>query len=1011
MADSIAVKYASKAAGVYREIIDATQSELQTVAPCNVVVVIQSEYGPVMKPVLCADATQLHTMFGYRDANLESKGNYGILMAEHVLEQGPVWILNIKNINPQTETLMVKELACGPNEQDALNNVPINQVYDTNKFWNIPQVYGTYGDGAILSFSSVLNGTASVIVKRYTGDEYDYTVRETKELNEAFLGQGLDDSKLVSDYMIEVSIFKSDILNAKLSVTDAIVNGEVNLNKLDEIKADPNSKYYATYTGSVGNVIDKNGSNLNIVTLINADTYAHGIYAAVNMEAVMANGIDLIGENAYVFDETGAELPSVQEINRLGYAFTPVNRQFEIQIDKYNRTTGYFIGNPAFNSKSVFADYEKTVRLSSMTYIADTYQLNGRKPYTINAPVQVTKKPYPVNANGSPVYGSTAVYAGQVLRTISSLGLKQNDAELNGIKLHIAVAKNGILSIGAETTVSADDVTNDFIVDYVGQNQIQTKPITIKFVYGNEASFKLSANGLLNGVTIAKEVVVTNVTAVNVESKLIDGFSDLFTSFMNGLSISVQSEEAEDPESTYNITITPISVPKTCRSFEINEVLKDVTELEVTDAEAAPIEAPYLIASYGVAIVPVIVRSEELSEDEEAAVAEVYGDMTRIYKLVFDEALSEYATEDAGTLENFGDEQATVAKYTMSYLEDWYKSEVTYKPMVLTGIKSLEKHFVNGTAARQNSILDMLNTVGINNSFIDPTIFRCRYMVDTFKTYIEPNAKYQYATLAGNAKRFLVFTPTPFYYELLSSKNPDFHDLLGNFQMSYVKNGKNPDKPSTNSFYFVQDESSMYLVPVMNGYHNDGFSDTLVPYVGAVAKLYYSKHTGTAKVYDIVAGQSWPLSASGMTGPEFEPDIDQRAQMEQMGFNVVQTINGVTQLRSNKTAYQFVKSALNYPETLEKVFYVSDNVEPTLEGRQFKYNNADSRLTVKNKADSICDLLVADGAVSSYLNTCDLSNNTSEVRSAGIIVLDTELFNETGIRIAVHRSTIRTAEE
>lgn len=966
MADLIAVQYASKASGVYREILDATASALQTTAPCNVVVVIQSEYGPFMKPVLIEDATQLHTMFGNRDARLEARGSYGILMAEHVLEQGPIWVLNIKNINPQSETVQCKELACSKNESDGLLNKQINEVYDTSRFWNIPLVYGTYGDGAVLSFTSVLNGTSTVIVRKYTGTDYNYTIRSVKEKHSAFIGQGLDDDAFVADYLVIVDVFKTDLMTAKLSVENAFIGDELNLSKIEEIKADPAAMFYAEYQGSIGDVIDEAGTNLSISTVINADTYAHGIYCAINKDAMLDNGIDLAGKQLFEFDDTGATLPTISAQSRLGYKIQPMLQNLDAEVNKYSRNVAYVRGPIGFKADSVFADHVKTLRLVDQIYVGNEYSLGDRVPGTIDAPVQGENcanpgQPYPKNSAGTPVYPSTAVKAGQ--------------------------------------PVVYDEVTKK-VKDYLQEDVEEKNSITFTLNEIQEGNTEILVRMMLNGSLVEKSVVSTGIDDDNAETKLKNDLEILFNSFLKGVTFEVTYTK-----DTKQVVANCTNVVRQCRTMAIGEIVQDgdiINGVVVSGTSGN-------VASFTTRVTEFEVTLPATYDSE--ALAELYGDSVQLFKLTFDQPIAEHPDDGEATLKTYAGTQVTTIACDLVYINNWALDESLFRPIVLTGIVSLEKHFVNGTAARQKEILDMLQTAGITNSFIDPTVFRCRYMVDTFKTYIEPNAKYQYATLAGQAKRFLVFIPGPFYHELLASKNPDFHDLFGEFQMSYVKNGKNPDKPSTNTFAFVQDsETSKYLVPVMNAYYNNGFEDTIVPLTGAVAKLFYSKHTGTKKIYDIVAGQSWPISASGITNPEFEPNIEERAYMEQMGLNVVQKLNGVLQLRSNVTAYQFVESAFNYPETLEKVFYVSDMVEPTLDGTLFKYNNADTRLSVKKKADDVCDQLVSDGAITAYNNICDLSNNPIEVRKAGIMILDTELYNEYGIRIAIHRSTIKTEE-
>jgi hypothetical protein len=118
-------------------------------------------------------------------------------------------------------------------------------------------------------------------------------------------------------------------------------------------------------------------------------------------------------------------------------------------------------------------------------------------------------------------------------------------------------------------------------------------------------------------------------------------------------------------------------------------------------------------------------------------------------------------------------------------------------------------------------------------------------------------------------------------------------------------------------------------------------------------------------------------------------------------------MDGVLQVRSSRTAYQSVSSALNAPETIEKFLYLSDIVEPIIESKQFKYNDINSRSAILSVANTACEQMKADGAINSYDNICDLSNNTAEVRSRGIIVLDSILYNESGIRIGVHRTEMK----
>lgn len=966
----IVAKYSSKASGVYREIIDETATNLAT-STTNVVVVIQSEQGPVMKPIYCKDADTLHSIFGTRNAKLEAKGNYGILMAEHVLEAGPIWILNIKNIAPNQETLQVVKLACNNADVEMLSGETINTVYDTTKFWNIDPMYGKYGDGAVLTLASVANGTVTTVVSKYidTEKQYQYTVAETKQYNEAFLGEGLDDNAFVSDYLIQVDVFKTDLSKANLDTIGAVNNGKVALDKLDALKTDRNAKYYATYVGAIGNVIDRSGNSLNIANLINADYLQTGLWCAINMDSVNANGIDLLGSDAIVMSEDASALPTAKQITRLGESFTPVLTGLVLQVAANAKNTAYVLGDTVPAVADVIATKHEKLRVLNVTYVGDNISLDKSKLGTWGMPVQPTGQPYELR-DGQFIYPATApaAKAGQPL--------EWNDSSNKYVHYYQQyVTTNGAGSFGELPASPTPDSIVTVAMSSSSGSITATHVVTAEDTWatvGADLAAQFAISGCTWKAVFSDNVMTFSTTHVNNGVEFAN-LLNMIVKYHDNVTFSSNASGAVEASSVLTLKSADITVSASGSDVTVSTPATDTVNVDMT------------------------------------ACSEAYGTATKVRRIVFDNVVT--AVADAAPVTVAGETVSCIAVDAVK-LEPWYKRFAYLNMHVATGIKSLDKHYVNGTSARQESILDMLTTNGLVNAFSDPTIFKCRYMVDTFKTFIAPNQKHQFATLSSKCDRFLFFSPAPFYYELRSSKNPSFYDLLGNFQMAYVKNGSNPDIPSTNSFSYCTDpEGAKYMVPVMNVLFNDGFGDKVVPSVGMVAKYFYMKHTGSHKVYDIVAGVDWPMSASGVVGPEFEAAPDERAAMEQMGTNVLQKINGVMQLRSNRTAFQTVSSAFNYPETLEKVFYVSDYVEPTLDGKMFKYNNQASRLACKLAADTACDQMVADGVISAYANTCDLSNNPVDVRQAGIILLDTELYNEYGIRIAVHRTTVKNADK
>ena len=109
---------------------------------------------------------------------------------------------------------------------------------------------------------------------------------------------------------------------------------------------------------------------------------------------------------------------------------------------------------------------------------------------------------------------------------------------------------------------------------------------------------------------------------------------------------------------------------------------------------------------------------------------------------------------------------------------------VSYKPRVA--------QFTDGTASKQNEILDMMNNPAIVKGIKGTT--GLRYVVDAFKSYVEPGYKYQFGELMtslDDGNRFLrAIINEPFLSDLQKSVNPLFKQTpTSNFDMSYLFDG------------------------------------------------------------------------------------------------------------------------------------------------------------------------------------------------------------------------------
>lgn len=954
--DALRTKYSASASGVYREFVDATSSPVSQPAN-NVVVVGQFAKGPIMYPTLCKNLRELEATFGTRDTLLEAQGAYSYLVAKHMLEAGPIYVLNVKNIDPYQERLQVKCLAIAKGEQDELLDEIISDVYDTGKFWQVDPMYGLHGQRAGLSLASVGQSTLTVLIEPYDSPEHRYTVAETKKLNPAFDNSALNDNALVSDYMIKLHVFKTDLAKAALSVSPLPTQFDLDPATIKALKADTEAKWFATYTGTVGDVIDRNGNNLSIVHKINADMLLSGLYAALNADATAVAKTDLRGFEELTVQADQASQSS--DFSRLGNTTKINSTKHAFKLDSNDSTVVYVSGDqPSVGSAIVYNG--KHARIISANYIGNTIEAPSHD--------MLGKQSMPLTDHGKPM-----PMKGEV-RVYPSTSLKPGEpVEYNEQTVLWPVRVDLLDNAVTHVTLSQIETASDDVDVVVKFNEIDgKKPADVT---------KRCPGDSIEQIAHAVAEACSALDNVEFEANGATGTEFNLTALCSGEVLP------------YSITIS-VGAHENVATVQLAKTAKvAMGTMEVVDKNIVVKRGKTIISNNAIDI---------------EAVNAAYGTPTKIHRIKLASGLS---------LADASQSVLAIGKQTINVSEFEGHLAVIAAPErislhVIKGMPNLDRHYVNGTAARQNEVLDRLNDEAIMNAFADPTVFRCRYMIDSFKTYIEPEAKHQFAELAYYAKRFPVIGNAPFYHELRASRNPDFRDLQGRFKMEYVLAGANPDRASTNRFSYPTGEAAAFYVPYMNIMYTDGFSRRVVPAAGAVGKLYYSKVLGsTRKQYDIVAGPEWPLNVAGLVGPEFSADINDRKYMEKLGTNVLQTINGSVQIRSNVTAYQLVNSAFNTPDTIEKCLFISDFVEPALSARVFKMNSTDARLALKQKADAGCDIMVADQVITAYSNKCDADNNPVEVRKAGIMVLDTELYNEYGVRIAVHRTTVKDPEK
>lgn len=331
-------------------------------------------------------------------------------------------------------------------------------------------------------------------------------------------------------------------------------------------------------------------------------------------------------------------------------------------------------------------------------------------------------------------------------------------------------------------------------------------------------------------------------------------------------------------------------------------------------------------------------------------------------------------------------------------------------PMVLDAYTPRAEQFCDGTAARQQDILDLLNEPSFIKGMKILTEYKFRYVVDPFKTYIEPAAKANLANFAETLN-VRVISSMPFTYQFRKSTNPYFRKTPKSpLEVAYIEKGGNAELVASNSFSLPVDAADKiwFFGPGMK--NNSTGREEIVPFTGAVAKAFLNKFIdGTMFPYTICANESGILSANGMVGTENEWTDDERDYLEHMGYNpiITQENIGVT-IYGNQTASQRVLSDLSKIHISELVLTIQEEMRKMLKNYVFKYNNYQTRLEIYTKAEEIMKQIYSNGGVYWYQNVIDTTNNTLEVINNSMGILDTQIVATKGGEKWVHRTYLET---
>ena len=357
--------------------------------------------------------------------------------------------------------------------------------------------------------------------------------------------------------------------------------------------------------------------------------------------------------------------------------------------------------------------------------------------------------------------------------------------------------------------------------------------------------------------------------------------------------------------------------------------------------------------------------------------------------------------------------ETTYGKYLVR-IENGLNQEIgTMEPVYLKGY-TYEHPKPDGVGQRaklewQNFQLSALTEYkGLLTGLLNKSEIDFRYVIDGFETYVDAGVKKVLSYLAKQKQNAFAILNFPSVKTFVKCPYSSFTDAKGVFNVQYVVDGFNKKKAHTTAFSLPSnDEGASFAAFYTPLKLSDGTIDSVVPSAGLVSNLFMEKYNSRLP-YEIVAGPNYgAMSVSGLVGPDYNYSSDELNIIEPFGVNcMVYRPSFGTFINANQTAKQTPKSALSSVNVRELVIYIMDEVEKILQSYQWEFNNQTVRNKIKDRADSICARVQANGGIQAYLNVMDDSNNTPDIIDNEMAILSTHIEPGRGMGKMVHELTL-----
>jgi len=1036
-----------KSSGIYRLTFDKSQTASIPAETIRLVVGF-SKKGPFNTPIFVPDPEFFTSVFGNIDRKLERKGSFFHRTALQCLDRGPIIVLNLLSLNDATDKTDFISFSTAPDTANkAIQSAPLAGYYNSDKFWfldeedafaNIKSVDSTPN---LLNFANVGRKNISVLVRKADVTGFDITAKEWYGVAE--LPEFLNGADVISDYMLETLIIEGDYSNNAALQNDPVFgpyfddkglkktytdNFGTKIDGIDSFINLPEVKVLGKYIGSIiPDFVDKNGTNLFIEDMVNADSIITGALCTIDKSKfddagayVSGDEIDFIGHQI----ENG----SISTLNFLSYSGSIKADNSYTTQNAINTTANAVTGatvSSALNSLkgglltasttlAGAAGYSSVAHFDIVTFYA---------PGSTEVIANSVLSPFATTAAYTAFVNAVAAgksYVECSALSTSATGTAPNHALVKSVsatteKISIQIeittggaAGNYIAGSSSNFLFIAEDALPDVIpqLDFVDDNSTELIAFKDSGLYTDWANGGITTGDNYRTGSVNYPIKFTQYTlAVGTNASTADGEAlGVFSHPVNYVKLIPYTDAAFTTPMTTGFA-TDANGPWIIQTLtgNLNQTISPVLD-NATDAEnVARVSGTNLAAG-------VIKKGDYLVSGTSTGTTTNIDAITGKSRLTKVKSVSYNSTTNIYTITAFGPIYRTSATGAIEKYEEIDSFATHYKMKSLKGFTMRDAQIPNGQNDRQNEILNVMYTTNIKNALIDRDVINFRYIIDTFNGGIEGSSKSKLSKIAKDRQNAFAILNTPSVKNFKDSTDPLFKaDVTKKFDARFIADGGNQSLNPTVQYSLPPNSEGGNFCAFYgpNLIVRERGKNISVPQAAWVSNLYIDKFT-SALPWSIIAGpRRGVIGGGGVVGLEYNFDRADLDFIEPFGINAIVAKKGLGfVINANQTAQQSVKSALSQAHVRELIIYIQDGIEAILKNYRWEFNTAQNRLEIKTLADGFLGQILNDSGVYDFQNIMDSTNNTADIIDSNMGILDTYIEPARGMGILVHRTTI-----